>query len=81
MRTSDLGSLARRVLAAIVSSSPPRAALQSLQAFIQPPRFEQDHQSRSEIRLAAARRATLAITSTADREACALHRVPSRSPA
>ena len=40
------------VLAAIVSSTPAcAAALQSLQSFIQPPRFETDHQSRSEIRL------------------------------
>ena len=39
------------VLAAIVSSTPACTALQQLQAFIQPPRFEQDHQSRSEIRL------------------------------
>ena len=38
-------------LAAIVSSSIGCAALQSLQAFIQPPRFEQDTQNRSEIRL------------------------------
>jgi hypothetical protein len=39
------------VLAAIVWSTPGCAALQQLQAFIQPPRFEQDNQSRSEIRL------------------------------
>ena len=39
------------VLAAIVASTPACAALQQLQAFIQPPRFEQDDQSRSEIRL------------------------------
>jgi hypothetical protein len=40
------------VLAAFVSSTPAcAAALQSLQALIQPPRFEQDHQSQSEIRL------------------------------
>ena len=38
-------------LAAILSSTLACAALQSLQAFIQPPRFEQDQQSRSEIRL------------------------------
>jgi hypothetical protein len=39
------------VLAALVSSSIGCTALQSLQAFIQPPRFEQDTQNRSEIRL------------------------------
>ena len=39
------------VLAAIVSSSLGCTALQQLQSFIQPPRFEQDDQSRSEIRL------------------------------
>ena len=39
------------VLAAIISSTPACTALQQLQAFIQPPRFEQDDQSRSEIRL------------------------------
>ena len=39
------------VLAVIVASSAGCAALQQLQAFIQPPRFEQDDQSRSEIRL------------------------------
>jgi Late embryogenesis abundant protein len=38
------------VLAAMISSTG-CATLQQLQAFIQPPRFEQDHQSRSEIRL------------------------------
>jgi len=39
------------VLAAIIASTPACTALQQLQAFIQPPRFEQDDQSRSEIRL------------------------------
>ena len=39
------------VLTAIVSSAAGCTALQSLQAFIQPPRFEQDTQNRSEIRL------------------------------
>jgi hypothetical protein len=39
------------VVAAIVSTTPACTALQQLQAFIQPPRFEQDDQSRSEIRL------------------------------
>ena len=39
------------VLAAAVSSTPACATLQQLQAFIQPPRFEQDQSSRSEIRL------------------------------
>ena len=39
------------VLAAIVWSAPGCTALQQLQSFIQPPRFEQDDQSRSEIRL------------------------------
>jgi LEA14-like dessication related protein len=39
------------VLAAIVASTAACAALQQLQAFIQPPRFEQDDASRSEIRL------------------------------
>jgi hypothetical protein len=39
------------ILAAIVWSSVGCTALQSLQAFIQPPRFEHDTQNRSEIRL------------------------------
>ena len=39
------------VLVALVSSAVGCAALQSLRAFVQPPRFEQDSQSRSEIRL------------------------------
>ena len=39
------------VLAAMVWSMPGCTALQQLQNFIQPPRFEQDDQSRSEIRL------------------------------
>ena len=39
------------VLAAVVTSTLGCTALQSLQTFIQPPRFEQDRQSRSEIRL------------------------------
>lgn len=39
------------VLAAIVSSTVGCTALQNLQAFIQPPRFEQDTENLSEIRL------------------------------
>jgi len=39
------------VIIAIVGSSTACATLQGLQAFIQPPRFEQDHGNRSEIRL------------------------------
>ena len=39
------------VVAAIIASTAGCTALQQLQAFIQPPRFEQDDQSRSEIRL------------------------------
>jgi LEA14-like dessication related protein len=39
------------VVAAIASSTIACATLQGLQAFVQPPRFEQDHGSRSEIRL------------------------------
>ena len=39
------------LLAAIVSSAVGCATLESLRAFIQPPRFEQDTQNRSEIRL------------------------------
>lgn len=39
------------LLAALVTSTVGCTALQSLQAFIQPPRFEQDTQNRSEIRL------------------------------
>lgn len=44
-------ALQAAVLAAVVSSVPACATLQHLQSFIQPPRFEQDDQSRSEIRL------------------------------
>jgi hypothetical protein len=45
-------ALTAGVLAATVSLTPAcAAALQSLQALIQPPRFEQDDQSQSEIRL------------------------------
>src|SRR5688572_11177125 len=61
LQTSDVEVIAVRiftpytlksaVLAALVSSAVGCAALQGLQAFIQPPRFEQDSQSRSEIRL------------------------------
>ena len=49
----NLRALAVRavVLAAIVASTPACTALQQLQQFIQPPRFEQDDQNRSEIRL------------------------------
>ena len=39
------------VVVALVSSTVGCAALQGLQTFVQPPRFEQDSQSRSEIRL------------------------------
>ena len=39
------------VLAGIGLSTPACATLQQLQAFLQPPRFEQDDQNRSEIRL------------------------------
>jgi LEA14-like dessication related protein len=39
------------VLAVAVLSMSACATLQGLQAFIQPPRFEQDHNNRSEIRL------------------------------
>jgi hypothetical protein len=52
VRNFTSSALRAVVLAAIVSSTPGcAAALQGLQAFIQPPRFEQDDQSRSEIRL------------------------------
>ena len=49
------------LLAAIVSSAAACTALQQLQAFIQPPRFEQDDQSRSEIRLRGTSGATVRI--------------------
>lgn len=39
------------VLAAMIVSTSACTALQQLQAFVQPPRFEQDDQSRSEIRM------------------------------
>src|ERR687892_1476687 len=51
MRNFRPPALKALMLAAIVSSTPACAALQQLQTFIQPPRFEQDDQSRSEIRL------------------------------
>ena len=51
MRSFTPSALKAFLLAAIVSSTSGCAALQQLQAFIQPPRFEQDQQSRSEIRL------------------------------
>jgi hypothetical protein len=49
------------VLAAIVASVPACTALQQLQAFVQPPRFEQDQASRSEIRLLGVNGATVRI--------------------
>ena len=51
MRKFARPAVAAAVLAVIVSTAPGCAALQQLQAFVQPPRFEQDHGSRSEIRL------------------------------
>lgn len=50
----DFGAVALRavvVAALVAATSGCAAALQSLQGLIQPPRFEQDDQSRSEIRL------------------------------
>ena len=49
----NIASLTIRVvlLALLVTSLSGCATLQGLQSFIQPPRFEQDHGSRSEIRL------------------------------
>jgi hypothetical protein len=44
-------SLKTAVLAAVVAATAACATLQGLQAFIQPPRFQQDQNSRSEIRL------------------------------
>lgn len=49
------------VLAAIVASTAGCTPLQQLQAFIQPPRFEQDDQSRSEIRVRGANGASVRI--------------------
>jgi hypothetical protein len=49
------------VVAAIVSATAGCAALQSLQALIQPPRFEQDTRNRSEIRLRGTTGATVRI--------------------
>jgi hypothetical protein len=51
MRNFTPAAVRAVVLAVIVSSAPACTALQHLQAFIQPPRFEQDDNSRSEIRL------------------------------
>ena len=51
MRNFRRSAVRAVVLATIVWSMPGCTALQQLQAFIQPPRFEQDDQSRSEIRL------------------------------
>ena len=51
MRNYTPASIRAVVLLAIISSTSACTALQQLQAFIQPPRFEQDDQSRSEIRL------------------------------
>jgi Late embryogenesis abundant protein len=51
MRNFRSASVRAVVLAAMMTSTPACTALQQLQAFIQPPRFEQDDQSRSEIRL------------------------------
>lgn len=49
------------LLTAIVSGTIGCTALQGLQAFIQPPRFEQDTQNRSEIRLRGTTGATVRI--------------------
>ena len=49
------------MLAVIVASMPACETLQQLQAFIQPPRFEQDDQSRSEIRLRGVNGASVRI--------------------
>jgi hypothetical protein len=49
------------VLAAVIASMPACATLQQLQAFVQPPRFEQDDQSRSEIRLRGVNGASVRI--------------------
>jgi len=51
VRISTSGTVKAAVVVALVSSTVGCAALQSLQTFVQPPRFEQDRQSRSEIRL------------------------------
>ena len=51
MRNFRRSAVRAVVLAAIVWSMPGCTALQQLQQFIQPPRFVQDDQSRSEIRL------------------------------
>ena len=51
MRSFARHAIGTVVLAGLVASTAGCAALQHLQAFIQPPRFEQDDQNRSEIRL------------------------------
>src|SRR5687767_13604649 len=51
VRQRILGGLKIGVVVALVASTSGCATLQGLQAFIQPPRFEQDQNSRSEIRL------------------------------
>ena len=51
MRNARLNVVRTAVVAALVSVTAGCATLQGLQAFIQPPRFEQDQASRSEIRL------------------------------
>ena len=51
MRIFTPSAMKAVVLMALVSSALGCTALQGLQAFIQPPRFEQDSQNRSEIRL------------------------------
>ena len=61
MRNLRPPSVRAVVLAAIISSTPACTALQQLQAFLQPPRFEQDNQSPSEIRLRGATGAAVRI--------------------
>lgn len=61
MRTFRGAAVTAAVLAAMVSSTIGCAALQQLQAFVQPPRFEQDQGSRSEIRLSGTTGAAVRI--------------------
>lgn len=51
MRHHNRSTLKLGVIIAVIASSSACATLQSLQSFVQPPRFEQDHGNRSEIRL------------------------------
>lgn len=51
MRHLNLLGVRAVVLAAMIFSTSACTALQQLQAFVQPPRFEQDDQNRSEIQL------------------------------